>query len=39
MGWINVAKGPLTIAVTTPEGVGTKVRKGLIGAKKFKKQK
>lgn len=39
MGWINVAKGPLTIAVTTPEGVATKVRKGLIGAKKFKKQK
>lgn len=37
LGWINVAKGPITLVLTTPESVTLKVRKGLVGPKKFKK--
>jgi len=39
LGWINVAKGPLTIGLTRPKNVALKVRKGLVGPKKFKKNR
>ena len=37
LGWINIAKGPVSLSVTLPESVRLTVRKGLVGPKKFKR--
>ena len=37
LGWINVAKGPITIDLTLPKQVKYIIRNGLIGPEKFKK--
>jgi hypothetical protein len=36
-GWINIAKGPVSLSITLPESVRLTVRKGLVGPTKFKR--